>query len=441
MKKLSIFLVLASLLMTSCLKDGFNDFNALKYPMSFHGEVSPTLGVPIGSGSATIFDMLQMVQISYAKMEVDSRGILTIVYDTSMPWHVDFDNSKGTKGGGAKSDIVHIARSSIAGSVAIDLFDNMTFLDTTQIEVDSLLVYFRAYLKAEANDSALAMMDKYHVHVYYDSLYIDVLGHDNQLYHIYPSANTASDSIPIENLIAGQYITLFNNTDISAAINHRPKEIHYGARMNIAFEAAFFASTISENEFVADSIGVTAIDMNGDIKVRFPVSAYIDNLRYQTDINFEPSFRLDDLIIDSSMIYLDCQNGIPMSLLVSAQFVDANDVVLCDILNPTVTVVEGAEVALNPATNLYTATNPKQTLVQVPITKPVFEALLNTKKIRLMAGLNTSPTGDPVRNRVSIQGNDKLNLRVWAKLKPEYTLDIDLGGNGSSEESQKGGAR
>ena len=103
MKKLSIFLVLASLLMTSCLKDGFNDFNALNYPMSFHGEVSPTLGVPIGSGSATIFDMLQMVQISYAKMEVDSRGILTIVYDTSMPWHVDFDNSKGTKGGGAKS--------------------------------------------------------------------------------------------------------------------------------------------------------------------------------------------------------------------------------------------------------------------------------------------------------------------------------------------------
>ena len=317
----------------------------------------------------------------------------------------------------------------------------MTFLDTTQIEVDSLLVYFRAYLKAEANDSALAMMDKYHVHVYYDSLYIDVLGHDNQLYHIYPSANTAPDSIPIENLISGEYITLFNNTDISAAINHRPKEIHYGARMNIAFEAAFFASTISENDFVADSIGVTAIDMNGDIKVRFPVSAYIDNLRYQTDINFEPSFRLDDLIIDSSMIYLDCQNGIPMSLLVSAQFVDANDVVMCDILNPTVTVVEGAEVALNPATNLYTATTPKQTLVQVPITKPVFEALLNTKKIRLMAGLNTSPTGDPVRNRVSIQGNDKLNLRVWAKLKPEYTLDIDLGGNGSSEESQKGGAR
>ena len=261
------------------------------------------------------------------------------------------------------------------------------------------------------------------------------------MYHIYPSANTAPDSIPIENLIAGQYITLFNNTDISAAINHRPKEIHYGARMNIAFEAAFFASTISENDFVADSIGVTAIDMNGDIKVRFPVSAYIDNLRYQTDINFEPSFRLDDLIIDSSMIYLDCQNGIPMSLLVSAQFVDANDVVMCDILNPTVTVVEGAEVALNPATNLYTATTPKQTLVQVPITKPVFEALLNTKKIRLMAGLNTSPTGDPVRNRVSIQGNDKLNLRVWAKLKPEYTLDIDLGGNGSSEESQKGGAR
>ncbi len=441
MKKLSIFLVLASLLMTSCLKDGFNDFNALNYPMSFHGDVSPTLGVPIGSASTTIFDMLQMVQISYAKMEVDSRGILTIVYDTAMPWHINLENSNAKKGGGAKSDIVHTARNSFEGSVAIDLFDNMTFLDTTHIEIDSLLVYFRAYVQAQADDSTIAKMEKYHVHVYYDSLYINVIGHDNLLYHIYPSANDVLDSIPIDDLINGQYITLFNNTDISEAINNRPKEIRYGARMNIAFEAAFFAASISENDFVADSIGITAIDIDGNIKVRFPVSAYIDNLHYETDIAFEPSFRLDDLIIDSSMIYIDCQNGIPLSLLVGAQFIDANDVVLCDILDPTPTIVEGADVALNPATNLYTATTPRQTLVQVPITKSVFESLLKTKKIRLIAGLNTSSTGDPLHNRVSIQGDDKLDLRVWAKLKPSYTLDIEMGGSKSTQNGQKGGAR
>lgn len=441
MKKLSIFLVLASLMMTSCLKDGFNDFEALGHPMSFHGTINPTLGVPIGTGSATIFDMLNMVQISYAKMEVDSRGIITITYDTTTSWHVNID-SKKSKGPSTKTgDIVHVVRKDINGAVAIDLFQNMDILNDADIEVDSLLVYFKAYLQAEANDSALQAFENYHVQVYYDSLYINVVGQDNQLYHIYPGPNDIQDSIPIDSLIAGQYVTLFNNTDISTAINKRPKEIRYGARMNIAFEAEFFATNISENDFVIDSLGVTAINIDGDIKVRFPVSAYLNNLSYQTDIQFTPSRLLNDLIVDSSMIYMDCQNGIPLTLLVRAQLLDENDQVLCNVFEPAQTEVEGADVALNPATNLYTSTGPKGTLVQVPVTRSMFESLLETRKIRLTAGISTSPTGNPARNRVSIQADDMLQMRVWAKLKPEYTLDFELGGSDTTQNGEKGGVR
>ena len=64
MKKGIFFVVLASLFMTSCLKDGFNDFDALQHPMYFHGTVNPTLGVPIGTGSANIYDMLKMVKLA-----------------------------------------------------------------------------------------------------------------------------------------------------------------------------------------------------------------------------------------------------------------------------------------------------------------------------------------------------------------------------------------
>jgi hypothetical protein len=441
MKKTTFFFVLASMLMTSCLKDGFNDFEALGHEMSIQGTVSPTLGVPIGTGSATIYDMLKMVQISYADMEVDNRGIITLSYDTAAAWHIDMTTQKG--GRAKDGDIVHVARNQISGSVDIDLFNNLTFLDGAEIEVDSLLVYLNAFVKANANDSVVQALQNYHVHVYYDQLAIDVLGQDNILYQVYPAPGQTADSIPIDSLIAGQYIKLFNNTDISLAINHRPKQIQYSARMNIAFEAEFFASSgLTEHQFVADSIGVQSVDISGDVKVRFPLSAYINNLNYETDINFTPSFHLNDLIVDSSMIYLDCQNGLPLSLLVRTQFVDENDQVLCDVLDPVQTEVEGADVELNPTTNLYTATAPKQTLIQIPVTRTVFDHLLNTRKIRMSAVLNTSSTSNPLRKRVSIQGDDRLTLRVWAKLRPTYDLNINIGGNGSdSTSNEKGGAR
>lgn len=421
MKKTAFFAAFACLLFSSCLKDGFNDFDALNHPMSFHGVVNPTLGVPIGEGSATIYDMLHMVQLSTATMEVGSDSILTITYDTTMSFHIDMDNSKKKHHRGTKSDIVYVSSNNIEGSVAVDLFDNITILNDADLEVDSLLVYLQAYVKASAEDSAhtLNAIQNYHVQVYYDQLSISIVGQDNNLYNVM----ALDDSIPITDIIHGSNIVLFNNTDISNMINKRPKEIRYSARMNIAFEAAFFSTLgISEEQFVADSIGVQAVDIDADLLARFPVSAYINNLQYQTDIEFSPSIHLNDLMIDSSMIYLECENGIPLSLLIHAQFVDNNDQLLCDVLNTT---VEGATVGL--VNNHYIAVNQTTSILQIPVTETVFESLLNTSKIRLTAGLNTSDTS--LHRRVAIRANDQLKLRVYAKLKPSYTLDFDLGGN------------
>lgn len=439
-KKLFLFCVLASLLSTSCLKDGFNDFEALQHPMAFHGTVNPTLGVPIGSGSATIYDMLRMVQISSATMEVNNNGIITIVYDTTSPFHIDMENSKFRSRNSGRKDpsIVHVARNTIEGSVNVDLFNNIHELDSANIEVDSLKVYLNAFVQAQADNDALAAMDSFHVHVYYDQLRIDVVGQNGQLVNVL----ALPDSIPIDSLIVGQNLVLFNDNDISDAINTRPREIKYSARMNIAFEAAFFANAnISENQFVADSIGIKSVDINAHLKVSFPISAYINNLHYSTDIEFSPSYHLNDLVIDSSMIYFDCFNGIPLSFDIQAQFVDANNNVLCDIFNPAVAQVAGADVALDPTSNLYTAINQKQTQIQIPVTQTVFNALLNTAKIRVNAALNTSETNNTLRKRVSIQATDKLDLRVWAKLKPLYNLDIEIGGSSSDTTSSKGGAR
>ena len=437
MKKGIFFVVLASLFMTSCLKDGFNDFDALQHPMYFHGTVNPTLGVPIGTGSANIYDMLKMVQLSVATMEVNNNGTITFVYsDSTAHWHFDMDGNSGANPRRPSTkEVVYTSRKNIEGSVAIDLFENISILDSATIEVKEILVYFNAYVLAHAQPQTQAMLASHNVHFYYDSITLSVIGQDNVKYPIL----NLQDSIPIDSLLNGQHIVLFNNTDVSDIINRRPNKIEYSARLNIQFEDAFFATAgITEDQYVADSLGITDIDIDAVINVRFPLAAYINGLEYTTDIDFSPSFHLDDLQVDSSMIYIECENELPLSLLVDAKLVDANGIELCSLLDPVQTVVAGADVQFNPTANIYTATTPKTTLIAVPVTASVFESILNTKKIRLHAILNTSETGNVLDKCVSIQADNYLNLRVYAKLRPSYTLDIPLGGNSGNE---KGGAQ
>ncbi len=442
MKKSIPLLVLACLLMTSCLKEGFNDFDALNHEFTLQGEVSPTLGVPIGTGTANIYNMINMIQISMAKMEVDSHGIMALTYDTTIHTIINLkdtnngddhrDKKHHAKNGPKDDEIVHVSKNFIEGAIKIDIFDNISFLNETDIEVDSLLVDLNAYVKAHSYDSAHAIqaMHDYHVIVYYNNISISVVGQDNQVYEVV----TLPDSIPITDLIHGDYITLLDHKDISNAINKRPKEIRYTVCMNIGFTSDYFAmSGLSENEFVADSIGIRIVDIDADMQARFPISAYINDMQYNVDIKFEPSFHLDDLTIDSSMLYIQCKNGIPFEFTLEAQFLDANNTLLCDILDPSPTTIAGADVALDPASNLYTSTGQKETLVKIPITKTVYDALLNTSKIRLSAAMSTSPTGNPLRNRVSIKASDELTLRVWAKLKPTYTLHLDIPSNSNTE--------
>lgn len=442
MKKTLFLLVLSSLLMTSCLKDGFNDFNALGHDLSFNGTINPTLGVPIGEGSANVYDMLNMVQLSTAELEVSDAGIITITYDTTSHFQINMNNKGARKNKNGSKEVVYVSHNEISGNVAIDLFDNITLLDTSNIEVDSLIVFLQAHLKATAEDSAHTMqaMNNYHVRIYYDQVILNVVGQDNSVTNVLSMYTTPGDSLAIDNILAGEDIILFNNSDISGAINKRPKELRYSARMNIAFEAAFFATSgMTENQFVADSIGIDLVDVDAHLKARFPISAYIDNLQFETDIDFSPSFRLDELTIDSSMIFLNCKNGIPLNLDVRAQLLDNNDNVMCELLDPAQTTVAGADVQLDPVTNLYVSTGQKETLVRIPVTEEVFNAILNTAKIRLKAGISTSDTGNPLRNRVSIKQDDKIAFKVWAKLKPSYNLDFNFGG--SDDNGEKGGVQ
>jgi len=434
MKRKLLFLAMVSLLFSSCLKDGLNDFEALQHPMHLNGTINPTLGIPIGEGSANIYDLLNMFQAIQANVLISDNGLINFVYsDSNVHYHIDMEDSKGQ--GSKSGDIVYISKKLINGETEIDLFDNITEeLNGADIDVDSILVDFGAFVQATAKEGTDTLLEHYHVHIYYDSITITTVGENNLATRVIDM----EDSIPVNNLLEGEYITLLEGGDLSSIINDRPNKVQYTARLNIAFEAAFFATAgVSTDQFVADSLGITAVDIDADINVRFPLSAKISNLEYTTDIDFAPNFNMEELTIDSSILFLECNNNIPLEILLDGSLLDSNDVKICDLLDPVQTTLAAAEVTFDPTSNYYCSSNPSNTVIKIVVNRNVYDALQSAKKLHLHGVLNTASTGNPARPCVAIKSTDYLEMRVYAKIKPEYTIDIPLFGN----TDQKGGAQ
>lgn len=434
MKKLFPFLLVACLVMTSCVKEG--DFEALKHDISIEGEVSPTFGLPIGYGSATIHDLLSMVQESESYVEVDEDGVITLAYSFDTLLVVEIENTGKGRHPSAKSDstsaeISHLTQRTFEGSYAVDLFENITILDTLNFEVDSILLNFWAFVNVRAKEGAVENIEKYHVHVYYDSLYINIIGENGRLYPIYYNTDSI---IYIDSILhSGQNIHLFDNTDLSNVINKRMREVKYGGRMNIAFEAQFFEAQVSEEQFVTDSIGIEAINIDGHLNVRFPLSTYIKQISYETDIQVASTFKAEDIVVDSSHLLFQFTNGIPLNLDMTAILLDSTDNVLDTILYDA--KINGAEVERNDH-GRYVSKTPSVNNIDIEINNHVWNSLQSTRKIRLKAGLGTSTVGNN-KTRVSIRDTDMLEFKLRALAHASYNLNFDI----NTSSNKKGGAK
>lgn len=439
MKRNIILFALVGLLASSCVKDG--DFDALNNDLSLHGVVNPVLGIPIASGSVTVHDFIHMVQISDAKVETGSDDVITIYYDDTTHNVIDLEGKKPLKvKNGSKSTGRVIVEKPQEGSVTVDLFENLTFMDTNQIEVDSILVYLDAYVKAAAENIAYTTqaIQNYHVLVYYNHLNLTVEGQNGDTRVLKSKYNQPGDSLAINELLNGEHIILFDNEDISEAINMRPKIIRYSVKMNIEFTPEFFASNLDENSFVVDSIGINQIDLDTYLKAKFPIAAYMKDLSYPVDIDMELSTEMDNLTIDSSYFYLKYSNGIPIDLALDLKLLDANGNPLCTLLTQNEGLIKGAPVKRDTQTGRIVADGESKNSIPILITKNVYDNLMNAKKLRLDGLLNTSTLSNSVGNdRVTVTADDKLSLLIYFIGHPSYEIDIDMG----SSDDKKGGVR
>lgn len=435
MKRLPLLLLVVCFTMTSCLKDGFKDFEAFDHDWVIEGDVNPSLGIPIGCGSASIHDLLSMFQETESFVEVDDNGLITLSYSVDTLISIDVEDSKKpAKGSSKDGDIAHCSRYPFSGSYPVDLFENMHIFDTTDIEVDSILVNLASDIIAIAKPNAQQEFEKYHVHIYFDSLYINIKGQDGLIYQVYFNNNRIS----IDTILTGEHIVLFDNTDISVAVNKRITELYYGGCLNVAFESEFFGTTISDNQFVADSIGITRFDIDAHLDLRFPISAYIDNLAYETDINVNSSFEAKDFTVDSSHLYFDFYNGIPFALNISAKLIDSLDNEMCNIIQDN-TIINGAKIGRNPnIPGRYIAVDTTNSRVDILVDRVVWDALQRTRKVHVKVRMSTSRTSGIDRPLVAIRDSDKLDFKLWGLIKPNIPLNYDLTG---SNDSKKGGLK
>lgn len=430
------------LLMTGCLKDGFNDFR-IEDP-HFVADFNAELGIPIGTCELTIEDLTEMYTLwgDNAELAVNDDSVTIMVYG-SFQDDIPIASSKGAKGGFSRkalgdTTVRYTSHKWMEGSSLVDIFDQFDL--AAGIDVKSVYVSLDANISADANGYTPG--DGYNVTVYYDSLYV-MYDHNGQM----ETLVELLDSINVDDFTTGSTrVNLLKDKEVSELLRNRSSQLQFRCRMNIQFDysfnyldpstyPSFGGSSDSVDRFINDSIGIQEFHIDADMEARIPLSIYAHNLYVENDIELSGALDSADLELDTSYIYVNCKNGIPLELILSGDLVDGNGVTICGMFaNKT---VAPAATTLQTTTGTYVATQETPTQVPILITREIFEALKHAKTLKLTTYINSADTGNPTNQMVTIRKEDKLKMLLTAKLRPDFHFDS---GEGNGHEG-KGGAR
>ncbi len=424
-RKLSLAVIAMSLLTltTSCLKDGINDFEGLRHPLQLQGSFDPHLGIPIGSASITVGDLLGMFQETSGYIQLDpTTGVATVTYDTSFTNTYEFGNKKAkTTPNRRKAD--NGFHQMVEGEVDFDIFSNLQQLPSN-FKVDNLFVTLFADVVAHCSEQTESLLQDYDVKVFLDQIQLSASNHNGQQY-VLPMEE---DTVMVNNLIAGDRVMIIDQANIAEVINIKPTKIHYQARLNIDLGSQFWASDISQ--FVLDSLEISSIDLTSNIAAHFPLTVYFDDANFLTemDIALGEQEILDNLVMDSSELVLELENSLPLQILLGAKLLDVNNNELGTLFNDPYVTIGGAQIGFNSTVGNYVVTGATKSVIRIPVNSSNIEALTKASKISLDTHLATAsdPTGTEPQPMVSILGSDALRVRLYAQLHPTVNVAIPL---------------
>lgn len=436
MKKTILFTVVLAFvgMMTSCLRD--DDWNILKHPIHVTGTVDPTWGVPIASGEMNMNDLLSHLSSEYQGVIDPDSNVITVTYDMSASdtiWAFSAISKKGSpKGSSSPKGNIYTKDSVILDTINIDLFSNVNSLDSISVAHAWLDLTVRAF-----SDYCSEMVRR-NTTVLFDSLEIWYNDKAGNLKQFNPTEiDLQSFSVLVTDIREGFYHS-FPTIDVAAILNDLPTRLitKYHLKFNVS------DSIISQNIFsmslpqILDSLRMTKFIYAADLDLQIPLSLQVKNMQTTFDLDLGAglsSLNLDSIVktldegisveITNSKFTLNLENGIPLNLLLTARFFDANGVLKLTVFNNA--QVPSSNVAQVPGDPLsWYATTPTQKTLSSQLNKNDLDKIKDAKTLQLTLTIDSN------NKHVLLDRDDNLKVQAYMLVHPTANIDITITENG-----------
>ena len=409
-------------LFSSCYKDGDFDLG----PIHLQGEISPNLGLPIGEGHFSITEAMRLSQKSQARILVGSDSVVTIVYDTSSFEQLDISRYINKD---YRDSVVY--QETISGEVEIDLFENIDYIpDNEKLRCKGVWVTLMSDISSNSQSLPQDVLNRYRsAEVKIDSLKLIATSHDDRLVPITSILDT-SYSLNLQSITNGNTnnLTILDSNNIMEIIDLSPKRLNYSIRVTVTVPVV---NNTTPASIIRDTLGITELYLDSYLKVEFPLSMYLDSLKYQFDIaTRDIDLKEWDIVsLKKANLYLEISNSFPVEFNMVAELQDSNNATLCPILNLQNSVlIQAPEVSYNPLSQTHTTSEPSVRKVTLELTQNQLDHLQNSDHLRIncYARTSTSTTPSTPKPIVSVTSDSKLSIRAYLQVQPSMNIDEPL---------------
>lgn len=455
MKKSILFLLLGlALCLSSCIKDG--DLDPFKGNLDITGNFHPTFGMPVAHADINMGELLKMFQQLTAVVTFDPETedhLLYISYDTIIDTNINFDNgskdaTKMNAKNGSKETVIYTYHQMLRGQTSIDLFDNIPNAD--QLQVNGVKASLDLFVKGFSQNQAInTLIQQYNVNPYIKNISITLIGQhgDPHVLNI-----DGVDTIMGTELIQGTTLHVVD-TDFSAYLNCRPRSIRYQMDFYVPVTASAAAAGTTVGDLIRDSVKLESMNTRANLSANFPLELKCQDLPYSVDLDVDLTKLEESLskvseyisLGDSSFLFFDFQNTLPVELQFTDMLIDANGQVIRDANGDTARlgrtgsgVINGAGIEHQIAgSSMWVSKGVKNTTLMALIGHKQYEYLKKVKKIRLNFKVSTSKDDSGSQQFVSMRQEDKLQINAYIRANADLNFDYNILGSDKPKNNNK----
>lgn len=432
MKRKTFFLtiVLVCAALASCLRS--DDLEILRHPIHVTGSLNPQYGIPVATGEMNINDILSHLSAEYQGLLVEDEEVVTIAYETMMSDTIyafsQIPDVAPMPRNTTKDGSMWFSKDTvITDTIDIDFFNDVEFSGQLNIEHIWLDLAVTAY--GQCPESV-----RPYVKASFDNLVVSYDDHNG----VHKPFNAVSvNPIEITDINEG-FSHEFQQVDVADMANDMPRRIYTSYRMRFSVSSEFIASAISSMYFgeILDSLRMSKLIYAADMAVTIPMSVQFDNLNYSYDLDLGDglsSVNLDSIAnsiaegisvdIDTSILRLALDNGIPMEFTLGATLVDGNGNNLLEVFNNR-TIASAATVPDPQDNNRFMAGESVRTVVEKKLTADELALLDDAKSLHLTLRIDTQ------NKHVTIRRSDFLKIKAYLQVRPTVDIDIAVTDNG-----------